>query len=820
MRQGLRGIRVLDFSTQIAGPYATKLLADAGAEVISVEPPGGDPLRRTSATGADLGDEDSALFRFLHAGKKSIVGRVSDARIRALLEEADLVVEAFGLATDAGERLDVSALRTERPERTLLSITPYGRTGPWADRPASEFTLQAESGSIGVRGLPGREPYQAGGRITEWVGGTFAAVAALAAVRAARQMGRGEHVDFSLLEVMHIASTNYADLLFRLMTGGAEDAQLPPYPAQTVETPSIEPTRDGYVGFCTNTRQQFSDFLVLIDRPDLQEDEQLAQFAGRLMRFDEWNAIIHANTRERTTAELIEMASLLRIPVAPICNGETVTQHEQLVARGVFVRDATGRFVQPRRPFRFDDEDPPPPKPAPGLGGSSSEEIRFESSRDRSPAARSCSQGAASEPSERVPAPGGLPLEGLRILDMTAWWAGPSATHMLACLGAEVIHVESTTRPDGMRMVGGMMAAHYPDWWEASPFFLAANSNKKAITLDLASVRGRELAERLVTRCDAVVENFTPRVLEGFGLTWERIHELNPRAIFVRMPAFGLSGPWRDNTGFAQTMEQLSGLAWLTGHPDDQPRIQRGPCDPLAGMHATHALLVALAERDATGVGHLVECTMVEAALNVAAEQILEFSAYGRRMERQGNRSALAAPQGLYACTGSLPGREQWLALSVSSDAQWKALRQAMGDPEWAAASRFDTLPGRRAAHDELDERLGVWAAESERGPLVERLLRAGVPAAPVADPRGFSDGNPQVKARGFFEHPAHPVVGALPVPGQPFRYEGVSAWIRSPAPTLGQHNREVLGELLGLSLDALAALERDGSIGTRPTGL
>lgn len=826
MRQGLRGIRVLDFSTQIAGPYATKLLADAGAEVISVEPPGGDPLRRMSATGADVGDADSALFRFLHAGKKSVVGRASDAGIRGLLEEADLVVEAFGLTTDAGERLDVPALRSERPERTLLSITPWGRTGPWADRPASEFTLQAESGSIGVRGLPGREPFQAGGRITEWVGGTFAAVAALAAVRASHQTGRGQHVDFSLLEVMHIASTNYADLLFRLMTGGAEDAEPPPYPAQTVETPSIEPTRDGYVGFCTNTRQQFSDFLVLIDRPDLQQDEQLAQFAGRLMRFDEWNAIIHANTRERTTAELIEMASLLRIPVAPICDGETVTQHEQLVARGVFVPDATGRFVQPRRPFRIDDEDPPPPGPAPALdeSGGSPDGIRFESTREPAPTSCSESQGAASAASSSMWEPSAgesrLPLEGLRILDMTAWWAGPSATHMLACLGAEVIHVESTTRPDGMRMIGGMLAAQHPDWWEASAFFLAANGNKKAITLDLASPRGRELVEGLVGRCDAVVENFTPRVLEGFGLTWERIHELNPQAIFVRMPAFGLSGPWRDNTGFAQTMEQLSGLAWLTGHPDDQPRIQRGPCDPLAGMHATHALLVALAERDATGSGHLVESTMVEAALNVAAEQILEFSAYGRRMERQGNRSPLAAPQGLYACAGSLPGREHWLALSVSSDAQWKALRQVLGDPEWAAASRFDTHSGRRVAHDELDGWLRAWVAEVERDELVERLLRAGVPAAPVADPRCFSDRNPQVKARSFFERPVHPVVGARPTPGQPFRYEGVSSWIRSPAPTLGQHNREVLGELLGLSTDALEALERDGIIGTRPTGL
>ena len=345
-----------------------------------------------------------------------------------------------------------------------------------------------------------------------------------------------------------------------------------------------------------------------------------------------------------------------------------------------------------------------------------------------------------------------LPLDGIRILDMTAWWAGPAATHMLACLGAEVIHVESISRPDGMRMIGGMMAAHYPQWWEASQFFLAANNNKKDVTLDLTTEAGRELVEKLVRECDAVVENFTPRVLENFGLTWERIQELNPRALFVRMPAFGLSGPWRDNTGFAQTMEQLSGLAWLTGHPDDQPRIPRGPCDPLAGMHATHALLVALAEREATGRGHLVECTMVEGALNVAAEQLVEFTAYGNRMEREGNRSPIAAPQGLYACAGSQPGQERWLALSISTDAQWRALCGLLGDPDWAAEARFETHLGRRAAQDEIDVHLRRWAAGAERSELVEELLAAGISAAPVADPRVLSKTNPQLESRGFFE--------------------------------------------------------------------
>jgi crotonobetainyl-CoA:carnitine CoA-transferase CaiB-like acyl-CoA transferase len=270
---------------------------------------------------------------------------------------------------------------------------------------------------------------------------------------------------------------------------------------------------------------------------------------------------------------------------------------------------------------------------------------------------------------------------------MTAWWAGPCASHLLALFGAEVIHLESAGRPDGLRMVGGMMAAHYGDWWEASTHFLHVNTNKLDLTLDLSKPKGRELVEKLIGECDAVIENFTPRVIEGFGLTWERVRELNPEALMMRMPAFGLTGPWRDNTGFAQTMEQLSGLAWVTGHVDDQPRIPRGPCDPLAGMHGAVAFLVALAERGATGRGHHVESTMVESALNVAAEQVIEWSAYSRLLHREGNRSPLAAPQGLYPCADGQPLAEKWLALSIATEDQWRALCRALGDPEWVRRS-------------------------------------------------------------------------------------------------------------------------------------
>lgn len=800
-QKGLSGVRVLDFSGQLAGPYCAKLFADAGADVIKVESAQGDPARRWSAIGADLGDEDSALFRYLSAGTRSVVGEPDDAHVSALLAKCDLVIEAHGLESDDAPRLDVERLRREHPSLVVVSITPYGLEGPWKDRAATEFTIQAECGSLGIRGLIGGEPFQAGGRITEFAGGTFAAAAALPAIFRARSTGVGEHIDVSLLEIGTIIFTNYSDTMNRLMNGSADDPEHG-FLSPTVETPSIEPTKDGFVGFCTNSRQQFLDFLLLIERPDLQEDEELCQFAGRVMRFDEWQGIMRTWLETKTTAEAIEGAAMFRIPVSPVGNGENLPGQEQLAVRGVYRRDAGDRFLQPRRPYRIDDVDPAPPGPAPRLGADSDTAV-FDADAPTLP------DGS-----------GKLPLDGLRVLDMTAWWAGPSATHLLATLGAEVIHVESVSRPDGMRMIGGMMMAHYPDWWEASPHFVHANSNKLGITVDMTNPRGVAVLEQLITKCDAIVENFTPRVFDNFGLSWERIQELNPRAALMRMPAFGLSGPWRDRTGFAQTMEQLSGMAWITGHKDDQPRIPRGPCDPIAGMHGAFALLVALAGRESTGRGHHVESTMVESALNVAAEQLVDFTAYGKLLERDGNRSPLAAPQGLYACADGMPGAETWLAVSIATDAQWNALRAAMGEPEWASNPSFDSIAGRRAGHDEIDERLRAWMRERPRDEIEADLRGRGIPASAVANPSFLYRDNPQLQARRFPERLEHPVVGPMPLASMPFRYASIDKWLRTPAPTIGRDNERVLGGVLGLSTEELAALEAEGVIGNRPVGI
>jgi crotonobetainyl-CoA:carnitine CoA-transferase CaiB-like acyl-CoA transferase len=407
-----------------------------------------------------------------------------------------------------------------------------------------------------------------------------------------------------------------------------------------------------------------------------------------------------------------------------------------------------------------------------------------------------------------------LPLEGLKILDVTCWWAGPSNTQILAAMGADVIHVESIAHADPMRYAAAVMFLDRDQWWELSSFYLGINTNKRGITLDLNNPDGVELAERLVEWADIVVENYTPRVMPKFGLSWERIHQLNPNAVMVRQPAFGLDGPWADRVGFAQNMEQMAGMAFLTGYPDQEPLVPRGPGDPLGGAHAAFATLAALARRDATGEGVLVEVPLIEGSLNITAEPVVEFSAYGLLMERDGNRSAHVAPQGLYPCIGD----EQWLALSVATDEQWNALASLLGDGDLVADSSLSTLAGRRAAHDLLDEKIGAWAAERSLEVALEDLNAAGVPAAALADPRTIHT-HPHFVARGFYEDAAHPVVGSVPIAGMPFRMTGVDSWIAAPAPLMGQHNTEVLGGLLGLDADRLAELTEAGVIGERPVG-
>jgi crotonobetainyl-CoA:carnitine CoA-transferase CaiB-like acyl-CoA transferase len=784
----LNGYVVVDLSTGIAGAYCTKLLADGGADVIKVEPPGGDPLRGWSASGAEISaDQDGALFSFLACSKHSVVadpGTDVDV-VNALLADADAVVWSRGSTVAEHRDFAPAEIHRVHPHLTVTAITPFGLEGPWKDRPATEFTLQAWSGGIvGLgRGSADRAPVFVGGQVGDYLAGAYASVATLAS----RMRGAAELIDLSMLEAQILGLTYYPVTYYEMLGRPWREAR-------RVTVPGIARAEDGLIDIGCGTAQQWFDLCAMTGHQDwIDEESPLSITEQANDKSDE----LYAWVESQTVDEIRDLATAFRIPNAPVANGANVESLDHFQARGSFIINPRDGFSQPGPPYRMQPARLRAPQPAPCLG----EHTAQYRQRDRS--------------KREVPL---MPsFEGLRVLDMTTFWAGPSCTHMLAMLRAEVIHVESTRRPDGTRLIAGIPITE-DQWWEKSPIFSGLNTNKKGLTLDLQSAAGRELLMRLIATCDVVVENFTPRVLDQIGLDFAAVQEVRPDAIMLRMPGFGLDGPWRDNPAFAYVIEAASGISWLTGYPDRNPYEPYSVGDPNAGVHALNALLLALEHRRRTGQGVHIEAAMVDAALNVAAEQVIEYSAYGALLQRAGNRGPTAAPQNLYRTNeiDEFGRRDCWVAVAVATDEQWVGLCDALGRPDWATDRALATADGRHWHHDRIDENLNAWCESRSGQEIVDALWSHGVPVAKVMQPHRQSE-LPQLAVRGFFEDVDHPVNAKTPHSTVPFTSTRWPDQVHvHPAPLLGEHNRELLSEL-GLSDKDIDELEAQGVIGNAP---
>ena len=384
--------------------------------------------------------------------------------------------------------------------------------------------------------------------------------------------------------------------------------------------------------------------------------------------------------------------------------------------------------------------------------------------------------------------------------------------------GADVIKVESTARMDGSRY-NTVKSLDDDDWWEWTPTVHGANTDKRGIAVDLSDPRGRDVFLQLVARSDVVIENFSPRVMGNLRLDYDDLRDSNPGIILVRMPAFGLTGPWCDRSGYAQTIEMSSGLAWMTGYEDGGPELPNGICDPVAGGHATIALLLALEHRDRTGRGMCVEAAMVGSAMNIGAEAIIHFSTFGQEPSRLGNRSPFCAPQGIYlASTEGNSAAQESVGISIADDSQWLRLCHVLGDQAWARSLALSTLEGRQERHDEIDAWLTEWCADRTADAIVEQLWSNDIPVARLIRPHEQID-IAQLQARGFFDELEHPITGRLPYARHPSSsiQDGRARPERRRPPLLGEHNVDVFLEI-GLTIFDIEALESDGVIGTRPS--
>ena len=794
----LVGYTVVDLSTGIAGAYCTKLLADGGADVVKVESPQGDPLRRWSSSGTAIpAASDGALFGYLAGSKHSVVAdaEVGDdiEMVHKLLAAADAVVWSAGSKLAEHHSFRPAAIHTAYPHLTVTSITPFGLKGPWRDRAATEFTLQAWSGGIvGLgRGLPERAPVFVGGQVGEYLAGAYASAATLASRCSGLSSGAGQLIDLSMLETQILCLTYYPVSYFEMLGRPWRNAR-------RLTVPGVAQAKDGLVDLGCGTAQQWFDLCAMVGHPEWIDEESALSITEQANVHAEE---IYAWVRSTPADEIHDLATAFRIPNAPVANGANVASLDHFRERGSFVRNPRDGFQQPGHPFRMRPAQLRQPQPAPRLG-------------EHTAHYRAAYVTPRPKPTGNVKP---LPFSGLRILDMTTFWAGPCCTHFMAMLGAEVIHVESARRPDGTRLIAGIPVSE-DQWWEKSPIFAALNTNKKGLTLDLQSPRGRELLRRLIATCDVVVENFTPRVLDQIGLDFEAVQAIRPDVVMLRMPGFGLDGPWRDNPAFAYAIESASGLSWLTGYPDRPPFEPYSLGDPNAGVHALNGLLLALEHRRRTGQGVFVEAAMVDAALSISAEQVIEYSAYGALLDRAGNRGPTAAPQNLYraADIDEFGRPDTWVAVAVANDDQWRCLCDALGSPSWAVDPRLSTAAGRRAHEDLIDEQLAAYCRDRTVDTIVRTFWDAGVPVAKVLQPHRQTELD-QLTFRDFFEELDHPVNGRARLSTVPMRLSGGSVpFHRHPAPLLGQHNHELLAEL-GVTEAEIAELEADGIIGSTP---
>ena len=406
------------------------------------------------------------------------------------------------------------------------------------------------------------------------------------------------------------------------------------------------------------------------------------------------------------------------------------------------------------------------------------------------------------------------PLEGIRVMDLTQVFAGPTCTRILSDLGAEVIRLESPNRLDITRNLIHADNDGRDIPWERALYYTIRNAGKKEIVVDLNQPRGRELLRDIIAQSDVLAESFTPRVMRAFELDYEHVRQIKPEIVMISLSGYGQDGPQSDWSAYGMGLEPASGVSQLTGYLGGPPiRSGLSFTDPYSGFIAAGAVLAALHYRRRTGKGQYIDLSEQEAAIPLAGAALMDFAMNGRLPERIGNRSPWAAPQGCYRSRGD----DDWLVISIESDDEWTAFCQATGHPDWAEDERFDDMLNRHKHHDELDQLIESWTTERDHYEAFHLLQEAGVKAAPVLNGKEILF-DPQFKERNHFDLIDQPHIGKRPVQRHlAAKFDEFEASAQGPAPTLGEHNKEVLGGLLGLSDAELTELEEQKVIATRP---
>lgn len=802
-------LRVLDLLEGASGAYLTKLLAVLGADVVKVEPPSGDRLRRCRPFLADRPGGDRSLpWLHMNASKRGIAldleAEADRERLRALLRDADVVVENRPVGELDRLGLGWAALHELNPSLVMTSITPFGQTGPRSGWRGSDIVGYASGGMMYMTGEADEPPVRLGGGQADHLAGLYGAVGTLAALAHRTVSGEGQRIDVSVQEAvaatMVDAGVTYYQFNDRLnprRVGSDHPIVVPVL---------IAPCVDGWMTISGLDPHMFRSLMAWAREKGVDvsavDDPQFDAPMSRLPLRDLIHLLIREATAKFTKAEVYAELQSRGVPAAPVSSVKDLAENEQLLFREFFTPVPLAEAERPVKdsgpPFRLESTPVPAPAAAPRLD-QHREELERGSRPPRRPAGRT---GRRGEPWGARRA-----LTGLRVADFSAALAGPFAGRLMATEGAEVIRVEAVNRLDALRSMSTDP--------ERAGAYINTNAGKMGISLDITVPEGLEVAKALIAESDVMVENYRPGVMESAGLGWEAVRKVNPSLIMCSMPAQGGSGPHREYTAYAPTLNGLTGFTYLTGFPESVPTaFAAGFIDQMAGAHAVVGILAALYHRDRTGEGQHIDLSQFEAGVGMLGSAVLEYFANHRVPERQGNRDPNAAPHGCYACRDE----DTWIAIAVGDDEQWTRLVEAMGRADLGEDEDLRTLEGRLQRAAELDREIAAWTAERDAQELMVELQAAGVAAGAVQTMGDLLERDAHLAARGFYEDVDHEVAGRFKLERAGFLLEGTPGSLEGRAgPLLGQHNDHVLSEILGLSEERIDELRAKGVVGPRP---
>ena len=682
----------------------------------------------------------------------------------------DRPLDGVDVIIDSDDRRPVEPAHALDADVVHLLLSHHGRTGPYAGWRGTDLTDYALGGHLYLYGHPDRPPLQGPADQPAVAAGLFGFVGAMTALLARRSTGAGQTVEVNHVRAM--VALHQFTLLRYTMTGDVLRRMGNRFTGQG-QPNGLYRCADGWVAIAAPTDQQVESLLDatglthLLDHPLI---ESVMDFQTHPTLLDDalgpWLA-------ERTVAEVTDLLQAMRVPAAPAPTMTGLLDDPQLADRDFWETDGTYRM--PRSPLRFGHR--------------------------QSSGGRTWSPGPIEDG----------PLAGLRVLDLTRVWAGPLCNRILADLGADVTWVEAPWARGPRTLPASLIEAtrYFPDDdpgprpWNRNTHLVKYGLGKRSLVLDLEQAEGRDLLAELIPANDVLIENYSPRVMPNLGFDEDRIHRLNPDLIYVTMPGYGRSGPAVDWLAYGSSVDSHAGLSGLIGYSDAHP-WKGGVAwpDPMAGLHATCGILKALWDREAdSGSGGLtVEQAQFEATVAVIGDRVIEAQIAGDP-EPPANRNPRYVAQGVYPCTGD----DRWIAISVVDDEAWRTV---------ARLAEID--PALRHDHDRVDTALSGWTVGFEQRRLAAMLQDAGVAAAPVLDAAGLLD-DPHLAATATFISLDQPEVGPFITPATPIDLSATPARVRGPAPTLGQHNRQVLEEDLDIDPDRLRRLIEAGVVADEP---